>query len=94
MLTDYYRDLADRATKTAAQAAVLSIGVESAQADALSFDWRLMLGMALGGAVLSLLTNVAERGIFGRRDEDGSIDPGSAAIGALVAAVVVYLILR
>lgn len=66
-MRDYYRDLADRATKTAAQAAVLSIGVESAQADALAFDWRLMAGMAAGGAILSLLTNVAERGLFGRQ---------------------------
>lgn len=62
----YYRDLADRATKTAAQAAVLSIGVESADVNAFAVDWRLMAGMAAGGAVLSLLTNVAERGLFGR----------------------------
>lgn len=65
----YYADLADRAAKTAAQAAVLSVGVESVQADALAFDWRLMLGMALGGAVLSVLTNVAERGLFGEPTE-------------------------
>jgi hypothetical protein len=66
MIRDYYTDLVDRAVKTAAQAAVLSIGVESAQVDALAVDWTLMAGMALGGALLSLLTNVAERGIFGK----------------------------
>lgn len=63
---DYYTELVDRAVKSAAQAAVLSIGVESAQADALAFDWKLMAGMAAGGAVLSLLTNLGQRGIFGR----------------------------
>jgi hypothetical protein len=63
---DYYTELADKAAKTAAQAAVLSIGVESAQVNALAVDWTLMLGMALGGAVLSVLTNVGQRGLFGR----------------------------
>lgn len=63
---DYYTELADKAVKTAAQAAVLSVGVESAQVDALAVDWRLMLGMALGGALLSVLTNVAQRGILGK----------------------------
>lgn len=66
-MRSYYSDLADRATKTAAQAAVLSIGVESADVNAFAVDFRLMVGMALGGALLSLLTNVAERGLFGRR---------------------------
>lgn len=32
--------------------------------------------------------------LTGRKGEDGAVDPGSAAIGALVAAVVVYLIMR
>lgn len=63
---DYYTDLVDRAVKTAAQAAVLSIGVESAQVDALAVDFVLMGGMALGGALLSVLTTVGQRGIFGR----------------------------
>lgn len=61
----YLHDLADRAVKTAAQSALLTLGAD--QVNALDADWRLVGGMALGGAVLSLLTNVAERGIFGRR---------------------------
>ena len=65
---DYYTELVDRAVKSAAQAAVLSVGVESAAADALAFDWKLMAGMAAGGAVLSLLTNLGQRGIFGHQD--------------------------
>ena len=71
MLKRYYTDLVDRAVKSAAQAAVLSVGVESAQADAFAVDWSLMLGMALGGAALSLLTNIGQRGIFGRSDDGG-----------------------
>lgn len=64
----YYTELVDRAAKTAAQAAVLSVGVESAQVNALAVDFKLMAGMAAGGALLSLLTNVAERGLFGRTE--------------------------
>lgn len=63
---DYYTDLVDRAVKTAAQAAVLSIGVETAQVDALAVDFKLMAGMAAGGAILSVLTTLGQRGIFGR----------------------------
>lgn len=65
---NYYEELIDRAAKTAAQAAVGSIGVASAQADAWTIDWKLMFGMAAGGVVLSLLTNIADRGLFGRED--------------------------
>lgn len=68
MLTDYYRDLVDRAVKTAAQSALIGTGVDSANADAFTFDWRVIAGSALAGAVLSLLTNVAQRGLFGRED--------------------------
>ena len=61
----YLLDLADRAVKTAAQSAVLVIGAD--QVNALDADWRLVGGMALGGAVLSLLTNLAQRGLLGRK---------------------------
>lgn len=63
---DYYTELVDRAVKTAAQAAVLSIGVETAQVDALAVDFVLMAGMTAGGALLSVLTTLGQRGIFGR----------------------------
>lgn len=65
-LRDYYTDLVDRAVKTAAQCAVLSVGVESTQVNGLAVDWTLMAGMALGGALLSALTTVGQRGIFGK----------------------------
>lgn len=64
-MNTYARDLLDRAVKTAAQSALLTLGAD--QVNALDADWRLVGGMALGGALLSVLTNVAERGIFGRR---------------------------
>lgn len=64
-MTEYLKDLADRAVKTAAQAALLTIGAD--QVNAFDADWRLVGGMALGGAALSLLTNLAERGLRGRR---------------------------
>ena len=66
----YYTDLVDRAVRTAAQSAVLSVGVESAQANAFAIDYRLMLGMALGGAVLSALTTLGTKGFSGRTDTD------------------------
>lgn len=65
-IRDYWTDLLDRAIKTAAQSAVLSIGVDSAQANALSVDFVLMAGMAAGGALLSALTTIGARGIFGK----------------------------
>lgn len=63
-MNEYLKDLLDRAVKTAAQSAVLTIGAD--QVNALDADWRLVGGMALGGAVLSLLTNLGQRGLFGR----------------------------
>lgn len=68
MIRDYYTDLVDRAVRTAAQSAILSIGVDSVQANALSIDWTLMAGMAAGGALLSALTTLGARGLFGRED--------------------------
>jgi len=62
----YYTELVDRAVKTAAQGAVLAIGSESLQANAFAIDWSTTAGFALGGAALSLLTNLAQRGITGR----------------------------
>lgn len=65
-LREYVADLADRAVKTAAQSAVLVLGAD--QINALDADWRLVGGMAAGGAILSVLTNLAERGIRGRSE--------------------------
>lgn len=68
MLRDYYTDMVDRAARTAAQAAVLSVGVETAQTNAFAVDFTLMAGMAAGGALLSVLTTLGARGLFGKED--------------------------
>ena len=59
----YYTELVDRAIKTAAQSAILVLGAD--QIDALNADWQLVGGFALGGAVLSVLTTLGQRGITG-----------------------------
>lgn len=64
-LRDYYSELADRAVKTAAMSAILAIGAD--QVNAINgVAWYDVAGFAAGGAVLSLLTNLSQRGIFGR----------------------------
>ena len=58
MLTKYFWfDAAERAIKTAAQSALLILGAE--QLNALTVDWVGLLGYALGGALLSLLSSLA-----------------------------------
>ena len=55
-------------------------------------DWKQFAGgvltALLGATAASNTSPTAGPG------EDGAVDPGSAALGALVAAVVVYLIMR
>lgn len=63
----YYTDLVDRAVRTAAQSALLTIGAD--QINAFDADYKTVLGMALGGAVLSVLTSLADRGLFGRNSD-------------------------
>ena len=60
----YYTDLVDRAVKSAAQAAILALGAD--QLNVLDADWKTVGGFALGGAVLSALTNLGQRGLLGR----------------------------
>ncbi|MBI4900894.1 MAG: hypothetical protein HY829_10505 [Actinobacteria bacterium] len=55
----FWRAVADRALKTAAQAALLVAGSDSLRANALTFDWLKMGGFALGGIVLSVLMSIA-----------------------------------
>lgn len=47
----------ERAVKTAAQTALVTLGAD--RVDAFDADWRLVAGMALGGAVLSVLSSLA-----------------------------------
>jgi hypothetical protein len=59
---EFWKATAERALRTAAQAAILVLvgeAYESAQVNALDLDWLRVLGFALGGALLSALTSLA-----------------------------------
>jgi hypothetical protein len=56
----FWEKAAERAAKTAAQAAILVFGAD--QVNALTADWADIGGFALGGAVLSLLTSIITSG--------------------------------
>lgn len=62
---EYATAILERACKTAAQGAVLAIGSESVQANALTLDWSTIGGFAAGGFVLSVLTSIATSGFGG-----------------------------
>lgn len=53
----FWRDSAERALKTAAQAVLLAIGA-SEGFNLFALDWRNALGVAVGGFVLSILTSL------------------------------------
>lgn len=63
-VTLFVRDLLERATKTGAQAAVLSLGAQNvSHLDALSVQWMPVLSFAAGGFILSILTSIASQPI-------------------------------
>lgn len=64
MIRRYYTDMVDRATRTAAQVAVLMIGADTV--NVVDVDWLQIAGFAAGGAALSILTTLGQRGILGR----------------------------
>lgn len=53
----FWIDTAERAIKTAAQAAVLVFG--AGQVDAFAVDWQLVASMSVGAACLSIATSLA-----------------------------------
>lgn len=55
----FWRQAAERAAKTAAQAVAAAWAVGDGLLDAFALDWSAGLGIALGGAVASLITSVA-----------------------------------
>ena len=55
----FWKDAAERAVKTAGQAAVLAVGADTLAANAFTVDWSTVAGFGLGGAALSLLTSAA-----------------------------------
>lgn len=64
------QSLVDRAVMTGAQS-VLSYAVLTPVSDALSMDYRVMGGVFLGGALFSVVTNLARGGISGRLTKEG-----------------------
>lgn len=63
MTRAYLLAVLERATKTAAQSALLVLGAD--QINALNASWGDVGGFALGGFVLSILTSVATSGFGG-----------------------------
>lgn len=61
----FWFDLMERGSKTAAQAVILGLGLGEGF-NAFAVDWQLGLGFALGGFILSALTSIASGG-FGVR---------------------------
>jgi hypothetical protein len=60
--SEFWKATAERALRTAAQAAILVLigdAYESVQLDALAVDWLRVLGFALGGAILAVLFSIA-----------------------------------
>lgn len=62
----FWKAAFERAVKSAAQVAILTIGADSF--NVVTMDWSEVAGFAGGGLVLSLLTSVA----FGARDGNPS----------------------
>lgn len=72
VVSQYVLDLAERAVKTAAQAAAAAITVDNlGHVQAFSIDWPVVASFALGGAFYSVLTSLASQPIG---------DPFSASI--------------
>lgn len=69
----FWKDTAERAVKTAAQAVILGLGLAQG-ANLFEMDWRAALGLAAGGAVLSLLTSIVSAP-FGNKGT-ASLDTG------------------
>lgn len=63
MTTAYLLAVLERATKTAAQSALLVLGAD--QINALNAQWADVGGFAAGGFVLSVLTSLATSGFGG-----------------------------
>lgn len=65
----WLKDALERAAATAAEAALSVLGLD--MLDVFKADWKMAVGVAAGGAVLSLLKSVAARKVG---------DPDSAAM--------------
>lgn len=74
---EFWLEAADRAIKSAAQAAILFWSAGELF-NVFQVQWLDTLGFALGGAALSLLTSIASAGVNRRRGAPGMLSvPGS-----------------
>lgn len=69
----FWKDAAERALKTAAQALLLAFGATTGPVNLYEWDWAVGGGAAAAGAVISLLTSIASAP-FGNRG-DASLVP-------------------
>lgn len=74
----------ERAVKSAAQMVIVAWGLDiaasSGAVDAWVLDWRLGLGAAAGGAILSLLTSLVSAGV-GPSGTPSAVQVDDAAVG-------------
>lgn len=66
----YILETLERASKTAAQSAILIFGAD--QLDAINADWAHVASFALGGFIISVLTSIASKPI--------GVDDGSPSV--------------
>ena len=74
---EFWKAATERAIKTAAQTAILTIGADTF--NVVTLDWAEVAGFAGGGLLLSYLTSVA----FGGKDGNPSATNAEVAIGAV-----------
>lgn len=60
----FWKDTAERAAKSAAQAAIIALGGDAL--NVWTVDWPGVSGIGLGGALMSLLSSVASAGLANR----------------------------
>jgi hypothetical protein len=72
----FWKQAAERAVKSAAQA-LLGLWVGAQAFDAWNVDWKKASGVALGAAILSLLTSLGSASV-GKKDSPSLVDTGSA----------------
>lgn len=77
----FWRDSAERAVKTAAQALLSLWLVGDVAFDLLTVDWGSALGVAAGAAVISLLTSIASGPVGDRGTASLVTRPGSGEQG-------------
>jgi len=68
---NFWRQALERAIKSAAQG-VIGAGLLAEPFDVLHFDWKVALGAAVGGAVLSTLTSIVTAGV-GPTDDPSTV---------------------